>query len=137
LVEVKIKSPLKIGFRLLAILAAGYLLLIGFLSFGPTLKSYLQETNFDSARWKNHLHLDDHDTIKQKMLRDLLSQHKLIGMTVEHINQLLGLPSKTPYFKDYDYVYWLGPEKGLGVDSQWLCIKFQEGVVAKADVLTD
>ena len=131
----KIRSPLKIGLLLLAFLAAGYLLFVGFLIFGPTVKSYLQQTSFESTQWKNHL--DDQDRIKQKMLRDLLSQHKLIGMTVENINQLLGSPPKTSYFRDYDYVYWLGPENGLGVDSEWLCIKFRDGVVAKADVLTD
>lgn len=131
----KLNSPLKIGLLLAAILVAAYLLIVGFLIFGPTVKSYLQLTSFDSTQWKNHL--NDQDSIKQKMLRDLLSQHKLIGMSVEDINQLLGSPPKTSYFKDYDYVYWLGPERGLGVDSEWLCLKFSDGVVAKADVLTD
>lgn len=131
----KIKFPLKIGLLLLAILAAGYLLFVGFLIFGPTVKSYTQQTSFDSTQWKNNL--DGQDSVKQKMLQNLLTQHKLIGMTVEDINQLLGAPPKTSYFRDYDYVYWLGPERGLGVDSEWLCIKFRDGVVVKAEVLTD
>lgn len=131
----QVKPQLKIGLLLFSILAAGYLLNVGLLIFGPTVKSYMESTNFNSTEWKNHL--NDQDSVKQKMLLDLLSQHKLIGMTVKDINQLLGSPPKNSYFEDYDYVYWLGPERGLGVDSEWLCIKFNDGVVTKAEVLTD
>ena len=37
-----------------------------------------------------------------------------------------------------DYVYWLGPERGLfSIDSEWLVLKFKDNVVTRAAVLTD
>jgi hypothetical protein len=37
---------------------------------------------------------------------------------------LLGEPPKTEYFKEFDLVYYLGPERGfMGIDSEWLVLK--------------
>jgi hypothetical protein len=117
-----------------AILA--YILMISFLLFVPKLKSYVNQTAFDSRQWQ--IHLTDRDTIKQKMVNDLLSNHQLIGMTQTNIDELLGKPPQTSYFKDYDYVYWLGPElSAFGIDSEWLGVKFDNGIVIKADILRD
>jgi hypothetical protein len=132
---VKLKSILKLGLYLVGITAAGYVLLVSFLIFGPSVKSYFQQTSFDSVQWKASL--ETGDTIKQRMVSNLLSQHKLVGMRVEEIDQLLGRPHETSYFKDYDYLYWLGPERTMGVDSEWLGIKFKSGITVKADLLRD
>ena len=121
------------------IIAAGvlvYILLVSFLLFAPKLKSYANQTAFESAQWK--LHLTDQDLIKQKMVGDLLSKHQLIGMTKTNVDELLGVPPQTNYFKDFDYVYWLGPERSaIGVDSEWLGIKFDNGTVIKTEILRD
>lgn len=131
-----VKVFLKIG---LWVIGAGiliYVLLISFLLFAPKLKSYVNQTAFDSAQWKAHL--ADRDSSKQKMVDDLLSKHELTRMTKAHIDELLGIPAQTNYFKDYDYVYWLGPERSaFGIDSEWLAIKFENGVVVKADIVRD
>jgi len=59
-------------------------------------------------------------------------------MSRTDIDQLLGRPPKTEYFSDYDYVYWLGPERGfIRIDSEWLCIKFKHDVVTDVQVRTD
>ncbi len=114
----------------------GYILLISFLLFGPKLKSYSDRTAFESSQWK--VHLESQDPIKLEMVDDLLSRHQLIGMSTKEIEALLGKPPKTKYFKNYEYVYWLGPERSpFGIDSEWLGIKFQNGVVIKADILRD
>jgi len=131
----KLKSFLKLCLWLIGISAAAYVLLVSFLIFGPSVKSYFQQTSFDSAKWKASL--ETGDTIKQRMISNLLSKHELVGMRAEQIDQLLGHPPKTSYFKDYDYIYWLGPEQGMGVDSEWLGIKFKSGIVEKADLLRD
>ena len=40
---------------------------------------------------------------------------------------MLGSPKDHGYFKEYDLVYWLGPERGfLRIDSEWLAISFGE-----------
>lgn len=131
----KLKSFFKFCLWMIGISAIGYVLLVSFLIFGPSVKSYIQQTSFDSAKWKASL--ETGDTIKQKMVSNLLSKHELVGMKAEEIDQLLGRPPKTSYFKDYDYVYWLGPEQGMGVDSEWLGIKFNSGIAVKADLLRD
>ena len=50
----------------LAIIAAGYLLLIGALIFGPSVASYVNITQFNSAEWKSHL--NNRNSIKLNML---------------------------------------------------------------------
>lgn len=113
-----------------------YLALISFLLFAPKLNSYVNQITFDSKQWQ--IHLADRDTIKQKMVNDLLSKHQLIGMTQTKIDEILGKPPQTEYFKDYDYVYWLGPERSsLSIDSEWLGIKFEKGIVVRVDILRD
>ena len=100
------------------------------------MQSYVNQTPFDSKKWQAKS--VDQNTIKQKMVNDLLSKYQLIGMTKPDINKLLGIPQQTGYFKDYDYVYWLGPERSaFGIDSEWLGIKFEKDVVTKAEILRD
>jgi hypothetical protein len=117
------------------IVAAIFILAICLFIFGPSIKSYIQEVPFNSDQWKANL--ETHDNLKQNMVSDLLSRYTLQGMSRDEIENLLGKPPKTDYFKDYDYVYWLGPEKGMGVDSEWLGIQFNNGVVITADILRD
>mgnify|MGYP000489447428 CR=1 FL=1 len=55
------------------------------------------------------------------MVDDLLSRHNFRGMTREQTVAILGEPDKTEYFRDWDMVYWLGPERGfMSIDSEWL-----------------
>lgn len=130
------KLIFKICLWIIAGILFAYVLLIGFLLFVPKLKSYVNQTAFESTQWK--LHLSGQDIVKQKMVDDLLSKHQLVGMTKANIDELLGTPPRTNYFQDYDYVYWLGPERSaLGIDSEWLGIKFDRGVVIKAENLRD
>lgn len=130
------KLILKIILGLIGAAILTYLALISFLLFAPKLKSYVNQITFDSKQWQ--IHLADRDTIKQKMVNDLLSKHQLIGMTQTKIDEILGKPPQTEYFKDYDYVYWLGPERSaLSIDSEWLGIKFEKGIVVRVDILRD
>lgn len=130
------KLFLKLSLWAIGIFALASIGVVGFFIMKPTVKSYSDRIPFESSQWKSHL--EGQDPIKLNMVDDLLSNHKLIGMSIASIEELLGKPPQSGYFKDYDYVYWLGPERSaLGVDSEWLGIKFQDGVVIKADVLRD
>ena len=132
------KLILKIILWVIGLGVFGYLLIIGFLLLGPSIKSYTTRTPFEAAEWKAHLEdRNPGNPIKLNMVDDLLSQHQLIGMNVAEVDQLLGKPPKTKYFENYDYVYWLGPERGVGVDSEWLGLKFQNDRVIKVDILRD
>jgi len=52
---------------------------------------------------------------------------------------ILGEPPKTEYFKEFDLVYYLGPERGfMGIDSEWLVLKLgPEGRVKRATIARD
>ncbi len=59
-------------------------------------------------------------------------------MTKTEIDESLGVPPETNYFREYDYVYWLGPERGfMSIDSEWLGIRFENDVVLEARLLRD
>lgn len=90
---------------------------------------------FDSEVWKS---VSDNDPGKLAMVDDLLAQNILVGMTRPEIDALLGTPPQTSYFRDFDYVYWLGPERGfISIDSEWLCIDFDKDVVVDARLMRD
>ena len=73
------------------------------------------------------------------MVDDLLERHKLDEMTRAEVVALLGEPDATPYFREWDMVYWLGPERGLmGIDSEWLVLRLDEHQhVVEHRVVTD
>ena len=59
-------------------------------------------------------------------------------MSRAQLEDLLGVPPATEYFREDQYVYWLGPERGLfSVDSEWLVVKCEQGFVLSARVVTD
>ena len=50
----------------------------------------------------------------------------------------MGVPLQSDYFQEYDYVYWLGPARGLfSIDSESLVLRFDGDKVAQAEVVTD
>jgi len=60
------------------------------------------------------------------MVDDLLKKHQLVEMSRDQVNDLLGVPPVTAHFREYDYVYWLGQERGaFAIDSEWLVLKFK------------
>jgi hypothetical protein len=73
------------------------------------------------------------------MVDDLLSVHELVGLTRDSVVALIGEPPPTEYFKEFDLVYWLGPERGLiGIDSEWLVIRLdRQRRVSEAQLVTD
>ena len=104
------------------------------------------DLSFDSTIWKrgftdNFGIIYSPDTIRLRMVDDLLHRHRLRGMTREEVVSLLGTPPETNYFREYDLVYWLGPDGGYigsrvpapSIDSEWwLAIKFGgDGRVSK------
>lgn len=61
------------------------------------------------------------------MADQLIAHGTLEGRTRSEIVDLLGEPPPTGYFREWDLVYWLGPERGfISIDSEWLVIRFDE-----------
>lgn len=97
-----------------------------FALLGVGLVIYLDSTKirFDSFQWKQSGQLNQVSYPRLQMADNLIRDRTLYGKTKEQIIELLGKPSDSGYFKDYDLVYWLGPSRDwLSVDSEWLLIK--------------
>lgn len=106
------------------------------LLFGRPALEPIFRVDFNSTKWKQAEQKDE--SIRIRMVDDLLSQHNLTGKSRSEIDSLLGTPEKTNYFQDYDYVYWLGPQRGLiPIDSEWLVIKFKNNIVVDARIVMD
>ncbi|HYN89728.1 MAG TPA: hypothetical protein VER55_14435 [Ardenticatenaceae bacterium] len=51
---------------------------------------------------------------------------------------MLGPPTETSHFAEWDLVYWMGPEPGLiQVDSVWLVIYLEDDRVTAFQIVTD
>jgi hypothetical protein len=106
--------------------------------FGFAVEEYFSRIRFDSAAWKDAFREDGWNPVRLRMVDDLLSRHRLVGMSTEEIDELLGPATPTGHFGAYDYVYWLGPERSfISIDSEWLGLKFDGGRVVEASILRD
>jgi outer membrane protein assembly factor BamE (lipoprotein component of BamABCDE complex) len=96
---------------------------------------YLPMQFFNSARWKT----PDTSYTRIRMLEALLLTHDLEKMTKSEVVDLLGQPPPTAYFSEWDFVYHLGPERGLlSIDSEWLVLRFgPDGRVSEWAVVSD
>jgi len=106
----------------LLVVASPFLILFSVLAAGD-IKEHRQRVTFDSSVWKASLSTQD-DPIRLRMVDDLLRRYQLRGMREEELVALLGKPPQTDYFSDYQFVYWLGPERGfISIDSEWLAVR--------------
>lgn len=133
------------------LLLLGFVVLVAFLAASPFLTLFcsiaadrLEERwnrlSFDATAWKASLSSPKtSDPIRLRMVDDLLRRHPFIGMSRGDLIALLGTPPKTGYFTDYQFVYWLGPERGyMSIDSEWLAVRFgPDDRVSAAQIVRD
>ena len=125
-------------FITLGSLTLTFILIMTSFCWGPIIDDYSHRRAFDSEIWEKSLSGDYSNEVRLWMINDLLRKHNLIGMFKSDIDELLGVPPKTPYFEKYDYVYRLGNERGfISVDSEWLVIKFENDRVTAAQLTRD
>jgi hypothetical protein len=93
---------------------------------------------FDSAIWKDTVAVYSRLAPRGCMVDDLLAHHKLVGLSRTEVIALLGEDPQSEYFSDYDFVYWLGPKRGLtSKESEWLVMRFGESdEVVEAKLVT-
>ena len=97
---------------------------------------------FDPEIWQNpnSVKYVSYDlTLRQRMVDDVL-ENVLPGSTQDEIETLLGASTNTDLFfsREYDLIYILGAERGLGVDSEWLLIWFSDfGNFERYEITTD
>jgi hypothetical protein len=122
----------------LLLLASPIFILLAASGFEPVIE-YFGRKPFDSVSWKTSLATPSSNPIRLKMVDDLLRKHPLIGKSRVEVEKLIGIPPPTEYFRSYDLVYWLGPERSFfGIDSEWLGVRFDSNQrVVEATLLRD
>jgi outer membrane protein assembly factor BamE (lipoprotein component of BamABCDE complex) len=74
---------------------------------------------FDSDQWKD---ADPLTRDRVEMVDQLLSQHPLKGLSRSEVVELLGEPTSTDKWDDWDMMYVLGPTDYMPIDNEWLVI---------------
>lgn len=121
--------------RALAVLAAS-------LAIGATVY-WLVTTGsiaFDAALWREGEKASfGADDTRARMADGLLESHILIGKSRSDVVAMLGPPTTTGYFREFDLVYWLGAERGfIRIDSEWLVLRLDKsGTVSEARIVRD
>ena len=123
-----------IGLAVLTVIVGGWLFLR---SLSSTSRCY--ERRFTPARWNDSTLAFGPAAIRGCVVDDLLRRERLRGRTRAEIVALLGEPPRTEYFRDYDLVYWLGPERSMmSIDSEWLVFRLDStGRVIEHRLVTD
>lgn len=90
---------------------------------------------FDSDAWKD---ADLSTRNRVEMIDTLLSQHPLKGLLRSQVVGLLGEPTSTDKWEDWDMIYVLGPTAYMPIDNEWLVIKLdQTGHVSDYELTAD
>jgi hypothetical protein len=93
---------------------------------------------FDRTVW--NAEVQDIDDFRRHRMADwLLKEQRLVGMSRAEIVSMLGEPTKTSFFREYDLVYVLGNERGwISIDSEWLLMRLDRtGRVSVAELGRD
>ena len=108
----------------ISVVAFALLLVI---SFG--LLWVIRDIQFDSALWQHQ------EQLRPRMVRNLLGEHQLVGMSRGEINEMLGKPRGRDSIRDGAYIYWAG-EDGV-IDDMWLKIECENNIVTATRYVPD
>lgn len=80
---------------------------------------------FDQQLWRDYGDLNQAAHYPRLEMADrFVANRELGGQSRAEIVGTLGEPPETEYFRDWDLVYWLGPERGfISIDSEWLVFR--------------
>lgn len=98
---------------------------------GGSIREWMSRRRFDPIAWQQARN-NFTNSIRIRMVDDLLSSYQLRGMSRQQVVSILGPPDQTEYKKAWDMVYWLGPERGfMSIDSEWLVIRLDDQEIVK------
>ena len=116
-----------------------YALLLSQVLLGPVVSARMHRRAFDPEGWMRNDRTDAMWPTRLAMVDNLLATQQLVGLTRDSVVRLLGPRDSTEYFREWDFVYWLGPERGLiRMDSEWLVLRLgDDGRVSHAQIVRD
>jgi hypothetical protein len=115
-----------------------FVLVVGLSAFAAGHFWKTRPLQFDRTVW--NAEAEDIDDFRRHRMADwLLKQRSLVGLTRAEIVEMLGEPTETSHFRDYDLVYVLGNERGwMSIDSEWLLMNLDvSGRVSTAELGRD
>jgi hypothetical protein len=119
------RKYLWIGLIVVGVMIATVVGGLGWGFYGEEIKERLNRKRFGQISWQAGQSRTNVTRIQ--MVDDLLRRHSFNGMTRDQVTAIIGEPDQTEYFKDWDMVYWLGPERGyMSVDSEWLVFRLDD-----------
>ncbi|HEX8394605.1 MAG TPA: hypothetical protein VF665_19820 [Longimicrobium sp.] len=106
---------------------------------GIAFESYWNAREFEPAAWRANDKSDPSRPVRLRMADDLVASGRLSGLHRTEVERLLGPPGDKAMWKDWDMVYYLGPERGLlSLDSEWLVIRLgTDGRVLRHEIVRD
>jgi len=109
------------------------------LLLGPTVEDYTHSQAFEPTAWRRNDQSNVMWPARLSMVDDLLATHPLVGISRDSLQHLLGPSDSMTYWKEWDFVYWLGPERGLiRLDSEWLVLRLgPDGHVREYKIVRD
>jgi hypothetical protein len=123
-------------YRVAGLIAGAFLIVAGVLS----LNSHSARAEFDAALWRSagNPPFDD-EAPRLRMADGLLKSGALLGKTRSEVGDMLGPQTTSSKFREFDLVYWLGPERSfVRIDSEWLVMNLgPDGRVENARIVTD
>ena len=92
---------------------------------------------FDATAWRDEAQVQQ--GVRLGMADRLIARRTLQNKTRAAVIKMLGEPPETGYFRDWDMVYWLGPERGfISIDSEWLVLRVDaDGRVVEYRIVRD
>jgi hypothetical protein len=106
---------------------------------GVAILEFVREHRFSPAAWQQRGGVRTLWPDRLRMVDNLLERRLLDGLARDSVARLLGPADSTDYFREYDLVYWLGPERGfIRIDSEWLVVRFgPNGRVSEYRIVRD
>ena len=123
--------------RIAGVIAGLALMAAGVATF---LSARSASTQFDAAAWQLGADpLYGGEAPRLRLADGLVRSRSLLGKSASEVEAMLGPTSRSGYFREFDFVYWLGPERSfVSIDSEWLVIKLAaDGQVKEARIVTD
>jgi hypothetical protein len=87
---------------------------------------------FDPAVWKDETQIQE--GVRVAMADRLLARGTLLGKTRQEVVELLGKPTPTGDFREWDMVYWLGY---MSIDEWSLVLRLSDGRVCECRTIPD
>lgn len=132
-------------FKVLGIIAAIVVLCLILLSilFFFIFKNWLHDLTdipqnnrieFDSTVWKEETNHLAKDSKRPRMIDNLMESKILDEISYDEMIQILGEPDSSSEICNFEYL--VGRERGLGVDTESLCINFENGAIKEYKLIT-